>query len=77
MDYRVRGFTRNVRGMKHLSIDSIRNFISPNALLQTDPLERPREEGSGVSVDFAFAWKAMSARHGYALRTKVAAPIFS
>ena len=32
MDYRVRGFTRNVRGMKHFidhSIDSIQNFISP------------------------------------------------
>lgn len=31
MDYRVRGFTRNVRGMKHYidhSIDSIQNFIS-------------------------------------------------
>lgn len=31
MDYRVRGFTRNVRGMKHFidhSIDSIQNFIS-------------------------------------------------
>ncbi len=32
MDYRVRGFTRNVRGMKHFidhAIDSIQNFISP------------------------------------------------
>ncbi len=32
MDYRVRGFTRNVRGMKHFidhNIDSIQNFISP------------------------------------------------
>lgn len=31
LDYRVRGFTRNVRGMKHYidhSIDSIQNFIS-------------------------------------------------
>jgi S-adenosylmethionine decarboxylase len=31
MDYRVRGFTRNVRGMKHYidhQIDSIQNFIS-------------------------------------------------
>ena len=31
MDYRVRGFTRNVRGMKHFidhTIDSIQNFIS-------------------------------------------------
>jgi S-adenosylmethionine decarboxylase len=31
MDYRVRGFTRNVRGMKHYidhTIDSIQNFIS-------------------------------------------------
>jgi S-adenosylmethionine decarboxylase len=31
MDYRVRGFTRNVRGMKHFidhQIDSIQNFIS-------------------------------------------------
>ena len=31
MDYRVRGFTRNVRGMKHFidhSVDSIQNFIS-------------------------------------------------
>ena len=31
MDYRVRGFTRNVRGMKHFidhNIDSIQNFIS-------------------------------------------------
>jgi S-adenosylmethionine decarboxylase len=31
MDYRVRGFTRNVRGMKHFidhHIDSIQNFIS-------------------------------------------------
>jgi S-adenosylmethionine decarboxylase len=31
LDYRVRGFTRNVRGMKHFidhSIDSIQNFIS-------------------------------------------------
>lgn len=31
MDYRVRGFTRNVRGMKHFidhSIDSIQNFIA-------------------------------------------------
>src|ERR1700756_2032716 len=31
MDYRVRGFTRNVRGMKHYidhNIDSIQNFIS-------------------------------------------------
>ncbi|MGQ0697093.1 MAG: adenosylmethionine decarboxylase [Panacagrimonas sp.] len=31
MDYRVRGFTRNVRGMKHFidhAIDSIQNFIS-------------------------------------------------
>ena len=31
MDYRVRGFTRNVRGMKHYidhSIDSIQNFIA-------------------------------------------------
>ena len=30
MDYRVRGFTRNVRGMKHFidhSVDSIQNFI--------------------------------------------------
>lgn len=32
MDYRVRGFTRNVRGMKHFidhNVDSIQNFISP------------------------------------------------
>src|SRR5688572_11763809 len=32
MDYRVRGFTRNVRGMKHFidhTVDSIQNFISP------------------------------------------------
>ncbi|MFM9862151.1 MAG: adenosylmethionine decarboxylase [Micropepsaceae bacterium] len=32
MDYRVRGFTRNVRGMKHFidhTIDSIQNFVSP------------------------------------------------
>jgi len=31
MDYRVRGFTRNVRGMKHFidhNIDSIQNFIA-------------------------------------------------
>ena len=31
MDYRVRGFTRNVRGMKHFidhNVDSIQNFIS-------------------------------------------------
>lgn len=31
MDYRVRGFTRNVRGMKHFidhSVDSIQNFIA-------------------------------------------------
>lgn len=31
MDYRVRGFTRNVRGMKHFidhQIDSIQNFVS-------------------------------------------------
>jgi adenosylmethionine decarboxylase proenzyme (EC 4.1.1.50) len=31
MDYRVRGFTRNVRGMKHFidhNIDSIQNFLS-------------------------------------------------
>jgi S-adenosylmethionine decarboxylase len=31
MDYRVRGFTRNVRGMKHFidhQVDSIQNFIS-------------------------------------------------
>jgi len=31
MDYRVRGFTRNVRGMKHFidhSIDSIQNFLA-------------------------------------------------
>jgi len=31
MDYRVRGFTRNVRGMKHYidhQIDSIQNFIA-------------------------------------------------
>jgi S-adenosylmethionine decarboxylase len=33
MDYRVRGFTRNVRGAKHYidhKIDSIQNFIEPN-----------------------------------------------
>lgn len=33
VDYRVRGFTRNVRGMKHYidhSIDSIQNFLSKN-----------------------------------------------
>jgi S-adenosylmethionine decarboxylase len=32
MDYRVRGFTRNVRGMKHFidhQVDSIQNFIAP------------------------------------------------
>ncbi|PPE75964.1 adenosylmethionine decarboxylase [Solimonas fluminis] len=33
MDYRVRGFTRNVRGMKHFidhQVDSIQNFIAPD-----------------------------------------------
>jgi S-adenosylmethionine decarboxylase len=33
LDYRVRGFTRNVRGAKHYidhKIDSIQNFIAPN-----------------------------------------------
>jgi S-adenosylmethionine decarboxylase len=35
MDYRVRGFTRNVRGMKHFidhKVDSIQSFISPDLL---------------------------------------------
>lgn len=33
LDYRVRGFTRNVRGMKHFidhQVDSIQNFIAPD-----------------------------------------------
>ena len=42
MDYRVRGFTRNVRGMKHFidhQIDSIQNFLSREAKEKYDMVD--------------------------------------
>lgn len=54
MDYRVRGFTRNVRGMKHFidhKVDSIQTFISP------DIIERYQMIDVNVYQEFIFHTK--------------------